>query len=634
MGTEFKKVNIEELASLLKSISHLRFGVGVHSAGLKKPTIEEREQVADEILEKGLEMNHGYSSILGHVQSIGTDYDLSNLSNLQVINHMVSSTMTGIEHSHNECKVIVAIPEVLTDDSGSRLALGFPDSPTDYFDEREEISSMKSMLDPTYKKEPHRLSLAELYKDSGMSKQNLENRFHSGSKAYNASTITDLLCQKFGYIPKEFILGYVDQNGRIVVNPEFYAFLDKEKQQELFERISLEIKELSDRLINIDAQNLEATIDIFAKRFGDMDRLHTVQFVKSIISENKRIDAENGISPNISSRGENHHQESNSTENNSKEVEEEKKAEFEKKLFRIYELTYKRSLGFRKFDADFAKSNGEELAKVIGSLRIDEFALVDEKNTASILQSLETMKELPNDIAASAILRKQLDASLESNDDKNRGRRRILFETKREENQKVNEQLKNCVGIYLLCGGTDIYSEFRDTIAKMNAKGINPNIGQIVIQIGELLLSRLEKLSQNPTQNKSAILLLKKQLQYIYAASMSIDNRQYNKEISDKFEEGLLSLGVIDEKDKEQVNNTDNPTIKDAVNMFLNSGSVPLGFVEKDGMIREKTPIERQADEARRKMNEERERKNGEKQPRRFRMTISGQTVEDRSDGR
>lgn len=295
MNQDIKEMDFKKLEDILKNTSDMRFGIGVHSVGLRHEEIEDREKVANAIMTEGLRLGHGYHSILGNVQSLGRNFDLSN----SVIQGFIIEDIqkrTGIEHSGKECKVIVAIPTILQNDNNGetkRLALGFPD-----------------------------------------------RSIHSGSKAYEVTSFIDAVCERMGQIPKEFILGYItDGKSTITINPDFYSFLDKDKKKTLFTTIESnfgELKGLSDKIL--DSNESESVINALS-RFGYSNPR---KMVESILEERDRLDGKIGSKEN---------------EIDDKDETSQGKESFERKLGKFEIATEKRGKIFTYFDVKTAKEN-------------------------------------------------------------------------------------------------------------------------------------------------------------------------------------------------------------------------------------------------------------------------------------
>jgi len=311
MTQDYKEVSLKELSELLQTTKNTRFGVGVHSAGLNLEGSSDREKIAEIILEEGIKLGHGYQSILGNVQSLGRNFDISSSGILNFILDDIEKR-AGIEHNDAECKVIVAVPTILEDSKensqSSKIALGFPD-----------------------------------------------RSIHSGSKAYDVTSFIDIACKNMGVIPKEFILGYLkDNKDKIIMNQDFYAFLDDKKQKELFDRISSFMEpfsKINNMILEQGSQNKDRIVAMLEMSgFQNPEK-----FVNSILEENDRI---NNSNINDFDNNKNYNDKNTSDKNSNEKNEVETSIEdLERKLGKFYDATHKRGLIFKKFDLEFTKQN-------------------------------------------------------------------------------------------------------------------------------------------------------------------------------------------------------------------------------------------------------------------------------------
>ncbi len=112
MAYDFSEVDLKELSELLHSVQNIRFGIGVHSAGLHQDSLGEREKIAQVILEDGIKLRHGYHSILGNVQSLGRNFDISSSGILRFLLDDIEVTEhTAIDKEEMGQRIMIGIQE-------------------------------------------------------------------------------------------------------------------------------------------------------------------------------------------------------------------------------------------------------------------------------------------------------------------------------------------------------------------------------------------------------------------------------------------------------------------------------------------------------------------------------------------
>lgn len=555
---QVKEVSISELIELLKPLQSIRFGVGVHSAGLQFESIERREQIAKEILESGVKLGHGYASILGNIQSEGRKFDLSDPGTLKFVLDDILRRVK-IDHGRQECKVIVAAPTILQEDMSNpdsqREVLGFP-----------------------------------------------ERSFHSASKQYTTTCLLDIVCKNLGEIPKEFILGYVvDGKENVTLNPDFYGFLDPIKQKELFDRVHEALgifKKASRELIEQGLKSKNKTVEDFSiYGFSNPEKL-----VDYLIEE---IDRMNGQKeePDIKQP---------------QETNQEKEENLERKMGAFYEATHPRKLVFRRLDVDFARENKDKLKSVYTSMGLQDVMQVDDDNSKTCKRTIEDIKRLPKELRLDEALKEELKQRVDMCR-KKMGARRLVTDDIVEERKEIEELFKRYIAAYLMLGGKDVQRDCRDVIDLLNKSGMKANVGQAVVSYGKTIANRMEELNQTSNKNGEAWNLLLEPVFHAYIISKEIGNERYNPTIHKEFEKQLVRLGIIeiqkgmsvaiktkskekikrrsskkDDKDEtKQTISLEQQRLKDAMNAYINTGMVPNDFVlEDDGKIRPRTQLE------------------------------------------
>lgn len=190
---------------------------------------------------------------------------------------------------------------------------------------------------------------------------------------------------------------------------------------------------------------------------------------------------------------------------------------------------------------------------------------------------------------------------------------------------ELQQEFEECIGSYIMLGGSDIYSEFRETIQMMRGQGINANAGLAVIHFGEYVLANMEKLEMTSQRNGEAWNFLLDPVLHAYTVSKELQNELYNGNAHKEFEERLVKLGLIekardskalavvkpslkskiksffssfgskdDRDDMKQPILLESAQLNNARNMFINTGAVPLGykFDKKTGELRKETGAE------------------------------------------
>ena len=592
MPKEFKEVELQELAELLEHVQEAGFGIGIHSAGLEEENLSEREKIANSILEKGLELGHGYRSILGNIQSLGRNIEISNPSILKSIIEEIKRK-TGIEHNGKECKVIVAVPIILEEEANNpetqKLVLGFP-----------------------------------------------ARSIHSGSKAYDTTCFTDLICEKNGRIPNQFILGYItDGKEKITINPEFYCFLDKNKQKSFFSEITKVLgsyKEQSDKLLKSGEKGIEEVIEILKKmKFENPEKLVNSILIECKVRYNKKDITEEGMEQNAADDKEN----------------------LNKKIGTLYDAMYKRGMIFRQFDINYAMNHRYEIEDVYKSFRLSDIQSVDDDNISICKRIIDSMGKLPKEMKIEEVLKENLEKAIKDYENSN-VRRNILTDDTLKKKEDIQKQFETCVGAYILTGGRDIYSQFQKTIQLMNSKGIKANTGLAVIHLADQIADKMMHLDKNFKRNSPTWNALLEPVFEAYMMSVGLGNEKHNPEEHKELEDKLIALGIIEKKKdthqivatktkvRDRVSNLlhrkddndktnlingvllEHALLRQAINEYLNTGMVPIGYRQdkETGIIKKETETEKIKREERIKANELEQRKRMEKQRMRQELKI------------
>ena len=184
------------------------YGIGLHGI-----FSGDKLNIAENILDSGLKINNNAKSILSTTISLGLnnkDFDESQIFKYQY--------GTG-----KKVNIVIAVPTYIENEQHERIFLGFP-------------------------------------------KQNLT----VSANQYYDTCLLDRICSKLKYLPKEFILGYVNEQS-IVTNPNFYDNLSKEAQENLFDLLKQNMDSLS---LSINKMIVEKNIEALEKMQKELENLN------------------------------------------------------------------------------------------------------------------------------------------------------------------------------------------------------------------------------------------------------------------------------------------------------------------------------------------------------------------------
>ena len=198
------------------------------------------KEIAEKIMEEGLNIPTGRSSILSTAISLG---DPSRNNNIQkyIEEYRFGSSSEGYN-------VIIKTPTVIKNSKGERIFLGDPG-----------VNTITS------------------------------------SQEYEATCILDLACAKLGKIPSEFIFGYRTPDGKTIQNPNHYLKLSdnrKDEMDNLFdtikESLSTTALSISEAILNKDYKSLE--------KYKELIKIYNLNnLLKIIDNSEKQINSHSNI---------------------------------------------------------------------------------------------------------------------------------------------------------------------------------------------------------------------------------------------------------------------------------------------------------------------------------------------------
>lgn len=188
-----KEIKKEEtdLSKTLEGLEQGEYGVGIH--GIDKGSREEKQGIADSIINEGLNINNNSKTILSTSISLGTNEDMQR----------ISEEISGYQFCNGtKANIIIAAPLYIQNESGETIFLGFPE----------------------------------------------QNKITAGQQ-YDEHCILDRICSKMKKIPPQFILGYYCENQdgseSFIKNDQHYSNLSIEDREDLFTEISSNMDDIS-----------------------------------------------------------------------------------------------------------------------------------------------------------------------------------------------------------------------------------------------------------------------------------------------------------------------------------------------------------------------------------------------------
>lgn len=188
-----KEIKKEEtdLSKTLEGLEQGEYGVGIH--GIDKGSREEKQGIADSIINEGLNINNNSKTILSTSISLGTNEDMQR----------ISEEISGYQFCNGtKANIIIAAPLYIQNESGETIFLGFPE----------------------------------------------QNKITAGQQ-YDEHCILDRICSKMKKIPPQFILGYYCENQdgseSFIKNDQHYSNLSIEDRENLFTEIFSNMDDIS-----------------------------------------------------------------------------------------------------------------------------------------------------------------------------------------------------------------------------------------------------------------------------------------------------------------------------------------------------------------------------------------------------
>lgn len=200
-----EQISVEELVQDVTG-----YNIAIH--GIYSGSLEEKTNLAKQIMKTGIKLSDNWKSILGTTVSIGN----SSNSNLQ-------GDIKNYQYGYGEkCNLIIRVPDFLVESNGEKIYLGFP-----------------------------------------------ENNIKTAAQQYSTTCVFDQICSELKNIPSEFIYGYYNDSENITLNPDYYDNLSQEKKDSLFSKVRHSMsdfsKTISNHVINNDVEKLESLKCSFEK---------------------------------------------------------------------------------------------------------------------------------------------------------------------------------------------------------------------------------------------------------------------------------------------------------------------------------------------------------------------------------
>lgn len=222
---KIENIPLEALTRSLDNLEQGAYGIGIHE--VMASSFEKRQAVSACIMQNGLNLNNSSRSILS--TSVSQGINDNSLEAAQSISSYQYSFGDG-----SKTNIVIAVPLWIENQSGEKIFLGFP--------ERENS--------------------------------------RSGAQ-YEETCILDLICQKDGQIPPEFILGCYtespDHEISFVENERHYSNMRQEEREELFNELAAKMDEKAitfNQFINSGNFPNQKLLGKFDKNAIELSKIH------------------------------------------------------------------------------------------------------------------------------------------------------------------------------------------------------------------------------------------------------------------------------------------------------------------------------------------------------------------------